>query len=46
MTIEIIANVNSIKQAKELLAEVEVLNEKYEIHLKINRQGMTKFVNI
>ncbi|EEP1904731.1 hypothetical protein HA669_001007 [Listeria monocytogenes] len=36
MTIEIIANVNSIQQAKELLSEVEVLKEKHEVKLTIN----------
>lgn len=36
MTIEIIANVNSAQQAKELLSEVEVLSEYHEVMLTVN----------
>ncbi|MBC1353788.1 hypothetical protein HB837_15360 [Listeria innocua] len=36
MEIEVIANVNSIQQVKEILSEVEVLNENNEVKLTIN----------
>lgn len=45
MKVEIIANVTDIQQAKELLSEVEALEENYEVNVTINITFLEDFVN-